>query len=289
MARLISKISFMTYKTSKGSVVNMGNARYIGQKTAIKLMAAMVLLAGLSGSGCSTVSKSMRSAISRADKQYDSSNYLVAEGILNRALVAEPNSPAAGEAYYIRGLCHLKQGSIDQGKADLQLALKRAKRKDLKINTLTCLGTIAYERGDWQGACQYWQQVANKLPKVAPNHWVLYRLGIALQKVGKWDEARKYFGKIIHEYGGTDVARKANGRLKYEYFSVQAGAFAQSRRAGVLASKLRNAGFKARIAGKYSSGKRLSIVSVGRYPNYNLAASMLRRVRHVVPDAAIMP
>jgi len=151
----------------------------------------LYLALALAPAGCARVSTQMQRSILEGQRQYNSGNYMAAQRLLSRALAAEGDSPAAAEAYYIRGLCYLKQGNTARAKADLLKALEKANRKDLEADVLICLGAIAYEKGDWGGACKYWIRAEDQLPNVAPNDTLLYRLAVALQRQGRWDEARK--------------------------------------------------------------------------------------------------
>lgn len=248
---------------------------------------ALLVTAGLAG--CQQVNPQLAEGIRKGERQYVRGNYVAAERVLSGALEHDPNSAAAAEAYYIRGLTRLKRSQMRLAEQDLTVALDLAGREDLRTNCRVCLGSISYERGQWWRAYDQYRHVADKLADVGPNDWVLYRLGDAAQKIGKWDEAKKYLARVIREFPKSQAAASAQRRLKYDYFTIQAGVFSKRAGANSRVVLLQNAKLPARKETRYSGNGNLQAVCVGKYETFISASRTLTRVKKLVPDARIVP
>jgi len=239
--------------------------------------------------GCQRVNSRLAEGIRRGQRQYAAGNFVGAERVLSSAIAVQPSSPAAAEAYYIRGLTRLKQGQVQGAEADFICAVELAERDDLETNCRICLGSIAHDRGDWRGAYEQYDKVADRLPSVSPNDWILYRLGDSAQKIGKWSKARKYFGTVIREFPNSQAATLAKRKLKFSYFTIQAGAFSRAANARARVALLEKANLPARRETRNRNGKPLQIVYVGKYGDFASAAGALERVKTIVSDARIVP
>lgn len=236
-------------------------------------------------SGCRQIDAKLADNIRRGDRHYREGNLIGAEQVLTAALQMDSTGPAAAEAYYLRGLTRLKRRQTRQAEADFLCAVALAKRKDLKADCHVCLGSIAYGRGNFEGAYEHYRASAKHLPPVSPSDRVLYRLGESAQRLGKWREGRKYLGKVIRDFPHSETARLARKRVGYDFFTIQAGAF--RKRAGVRSrlADLRRAG----LAARSTANSDLQIVYVGKYSDFELARASLDKVKQVVPDARIVP
>ena len=223
------------------------------------------------------------------DRNYRQGNWIGADEALTAAIRAEPYSPATAEAYYIRGLTRLKRGDMRAAETDFTSAAKLADREDLKANAQVCLGSIAYERESFAQAYNYYRSAVSNLPRVSPNDWVLYKLGISAQKVGEWDAAKRYLGRLIREYPGGETAQRARERLDWDYFTIQAGAFTNRDNALSRVEQLRRASLPAYREVRENGGKPVQVVYVGRYKDFKSAAESLDKVKRVVSDAQIIP
>ncbi len=253
------------------------------------LLAFVIFVTIFSLVGCNQPNKKLVEGIKKGQQLYSEGNYVGAERELGTVISAYPSKPACAEAYYLRGLVRIKQNQTILAEQDFKRALELAKRDDLKTNAHICLGSIYFERKLWDNAYHHYKQACNNLPKVSPNEWVLYRLGLAAQKTGRWREARKYFARLIREYPESQAARLARARIGYNYFTIQAGAFSKVSGAKKRSSELEAHGFDTRIETHINNGSKLYVVFVGRYKNYYQATGTLNKVKKFVSDARIIP
>ncbi|NLE29760.1 MAG: tetratricopeptide repeat protein [Phycisphaerae bacterium] len=253
----------------------------------IRFYIIIVFLLGLNG--CSLVNPDLAEGIREGQKQYARKNYLGAERLLTAAISKDPRSPAVAEAYYIRGLARLKLYRMNIAQQDFKRALALATRDDLKANVHVCLASIAFEQEDWDTAYKYYKAAEVNLPILSPSDWILFRLASSAQRSGRWEEGKKYFGRILREYPNSEVAKSAKRYMNCQYFTIQTGAFSNASGAQAQMSELRQAGLPARSEIINVNGKTLKRVSVGRYNYYSQASKGLAKVQKVVPNARIVP
>jgi len=240
--------------------------------------------------GCQSNEAKLADSIAEGNRLYQQDNYLGAERVLTAAISANPQDPIVAEAYYIRGLIRSKEATqVRLAEQDFLAAMRLTKRKDLKTNCETCIASIAYEKAEWTRAYQYYSMAAPDLPIVSPSDWVLYRLGVTAQKVGKWDEARKAFARLIRDFSQSDAAKLARKRISYDYFTIQAGVFTKPAGATERLKKLQQAALPAKIEQQTRDNGRCQVVCVGAYSDYDSALNALAKVKSVVDDAQIVP
>ena len=252
-------------------------------------MAIVAVFLGLI-SGCSNVTPKLAEGIREGQKQYARSNYIGAERILTGAISTDPDSPATAEAYYIRGLARLKLMRPSVAKQDFQRALKRSEREDLRANAHVCLGSIAYDEGDWDAAYEHYRAAEKNLTFLSPSDWVLFRLASSAQRSGRWDDGRKYYARILREFPESETVRGARRNLNHSYFTIQVGAFSNAYGAYARVKDLQRAGLTAKVYTVLNNeGRSLKGVFIGRYNDYYQAVKGLAKVKRVVPEARIVP
>jgi len=250
----------------------------------------LVLLVGLAG--CVQLPPEGRRRLIEADRQYEQGHYRTARDALSGLIQAYPDRAEIAEAYYVRGLCHLKLNRRTAAREDFEQALRRSNRQDLTARVHACLGSLAYEQGDFAQAIDHYQQAIPDLPDKPPLDEVLYRLGVSLQRVGRWDDARAAFSKLFWKFPGSRIEPDARRRFRwpYEYFVIQCGAFERLRGAEDLMRQLSQKGLRHtqwRLETRRS--KVIYVVQVGRYKDYAAAKADLPTVRRIVSDAFIAP
>ena len=181
----------------------------------IRFYIIIVFLLGLNG--CSLVNPDLAEGIREGQKQYARKNYLGAERLLTAAISKDPRSPAVVEAYYIRGLARLKLYRMNIAQQDFKRALALATRDDLKANVHVCLASIAFEQEDWDTAYKYYKAAEVNLPILSPSDWILFRLASSAQRSGRWEEGKKYFGRILREYPNSEVAKSAKRYMNWNF------------------------------------------------------------------------
>ena len=105
----------------------------------------------------------------------------VAEGMLKKALVAEPGS---GEARFRLGREFIRQGRLDEAAGEFEAALAGYRDPDTWFN----LGWIALKQGRFAAAETWFREGLRRYPRYKARPWA--DLAAALQGQGRRDEAR---------------------------------------------------------------------------------------------------
>lgn len=253
---------------------------------------ALVLLAGSVGlAGCGGISAQGKDRIKAARDRYDRGEFAGAVTELDPVLKEFPRAPESAEAYYLRGLAHMRQNSRGSAKSDLTKCIELSQRPDLTARARATLGEIAYDEEDFQTAIRLFDLSLRDMREEPPADEIRYRLAVSLQREARWDEAREQFAVLMHRYKGgrhpEDVRRRFSWPAKS--FAIQCGAFQQEASAMALVKRLKDAGLSAREAFEGRGGVPVHIVYEGQYSSYAEARGALPKVRRHVPDGQIVP
>ena len=261
-------------------------------------LAAIVLLAGCPA----TVGPEGRKQLLDSQAAYQRGDDAGAIETSSAFIKQYPTTEEAGEAYYVRGMARIRPNqraagkpAIDSsallaGKQDFQAALGLTKRKDLLCGANLALGNLAYDDGDMRSAEQHYKAVLdNTAAGAAPADQALYRLGCALQRVGRWREADHYFARLSQLFDKTELSRRAELRMNATRWSVQAGAFVTKEAAEDMQRKLAAAGLQPRVDLEKRGEQIMHLVRVGNFPTFDPAQAELPRVQALVKDAFVTP
>ena len=254
----------------------------------------ILLLPGIFAVGCMQPLDSQGRAILVAGRQqYGESNYVQSSNTLSQFLEKYNRTQESGEAWYLRGLCYREIGTSNEAaaQADLKNAAARGADAGLRALSRVALGHMCYEKTtpDLAGAIEHYEKSLKGLKNEPPKDVVLYRLGTALQKQGKWSQADRYFSQCFDTFGNSTFAPYARKQFGSKMFRIQVTALSDLRNAQKKVQELRGAGWKADwTAMQKEDGKMLYQVRVGKYPNYGEAQKALAGIVKKEPEAEIV-
>jgi len=75
------------------------------------------------------------------------------------------------------------------------------------------VGYFYLRKGSTAAALSRFIQVEQRFPDYGGRDKLYYYQGIALERLGRVDEARGYFGKVVEEFPQSEYAKRARGRL----------------------------------------------------------------------------
>lgn len=250
-----------------------------------------VLLLALLSSGCSGLPADAVKKIQEANRLYETGRFSEAQRLLDQVTTSNPQTRGVAEAYYIRGLCRLKQSQTEPARSDFQRALGTSDRADLTGRINAQLGHLCYLGEDYAQAVQYYERAVKELPNQPPTDEVYYRYGDSLQRIGQWQKARTILPKVWQLFPHSRLEPYARRKFSWphDHFSIQCGAFRSATRAQELARQLRSQQVNAAVDVNASGDTPMHTVYVGAYPNYADAARELSRVRGYAAEAIIVP
>jgi tetratricopeptide (TPR) repeat protein len=209
-------------------------------------------------------------------------------------VVASGVSADAAEAHYLRGQAIEQRPKADpaaaaadlaEARRDYIAALGEKPSPALQARLHGQLGNVAYFQEDYAVALQQWTIAYQQLDNPGWKQWVLYRMGICQQRLGRFADADRTFEIVQGEYPGTEVASRARARQGVHGFYVQVGAFTDAADAQKAAYTIGTVGSIPLEADQHG----LKVVRTSGVPSYAQAAALKNRLIGQYPDARIMP
>jgi len=242
--------------------------------------------------GCTTgLTAQQRQWLTEGHAAYERKQYRVAVERLTRFLTQVEGKPEVASALYIRGQSYALTGLRRQAYSDLQAAVQSGGDADVVWRAQVVLGTLYFEDGRWDAAAANLRAALARMPTGPPMDKLLWRLGLSLERSGRWEEAREAFAQIPRRVPGSQLVGGAERRLQLnaEHFAVQCGVFVERGNAEALRSSLAKSGFPASVRREPRPEGSRYVVLVGKYTAYEEAVRQLGAVRRQVPQAVLWP
>jgi len=242
---------------------------------ALPLAAALILAAGC---GFPAVHED-RAAFSDGYAAFEAGKWQRAVDSFDAYLGTAPES-ARGE---------VRLRNREAARTDFQQAVDAKPPQPVAAYAEIALGNLYYEEGNDQRAVECYAEAIKTPPKDMPLDQVLLRLGVSLQRTGRWAAADRYFGHLVDRYPGTPAAVEAARRIHATAFTVQTGAFSSMITAQEELNRLRARGFDGRLTKTLRGSQQLYAVQVGRFAAYPAAAATARQLVLAGFQAMIVP
>ena len=253
--------------------------------------ALIVILAVALLAGCASPSqRDGRAAFDDGFAAFNTGHWQAAYDGFTRYLRSNPDATSRGEVYYYRGeaLVHLRRR--DEAMNDFQQALAAKPGQPILDFVRVAIGNAYYEEGRDAKALEWYDQALRDRVPELPMEQLSLRAGVSLQRVGRWQDADKYFQHVIDNFPATAAALEASRRLHATAFAVQTGAFSTSAAAQQELARLRQKGFSdARIVPASRPGQTLQAVQVGRARTYAEAQVLAHRLVNAGFSILIVP
>ena len=243
--------------------------------------------------GCArAASKQGRAQLVLARSQYEGGKYVPAVRMLSNFIRDERGSKELGQAYYLRGLCYQEMGSGRELEAsgDFEAAIKKSRGEAVAGLAHVALGHIYFEKHpDKQDkAIEQYTAALGKLGEVKPKDVVLYRLGVAQQKLGQWSEADLHLSRCLDGFAESKYASYARGRFGSRRWRLQYGAFGNLGGAKRMVRELGRSGVEAEWLPRRKDGRLLYAVQSGEYNTYAEAEAAWELIRGQQGQAEIV-
>lgn len=259
----------------------------------LQLPAVAFLLAtvALFATGCAETSNRQVEILYAAQRAYDAGDYAGSVRQTTDFVATPASRKDLCRAYYVRGVANARLGKRSSAYADLQQVTSLNADDDAVWRAHMQLGVMYFEDDRYPVAVQAFEQALKLMPKHAAMDWVLYRYGQALERVGRWSDARPQFQRVVAEFpsGSVTVNAKRRVALAADHFSIQCGSYSQKANAANAAADLGRAGFSAGVYLEKRSTGDMWVVRIGNYRTYAEAQSALAKVRQRTSDAVIWP
>jgi tetratricopeptide (TPR) repeat protein len=210
--------------------------------------------------------------------------------------------PGTAEALYLQGRVYEQRaqaadaaGRMPEARVELQnarnmyeRALKIRPEAEPKAEGLLHAGlaNVAYFQEDYLTAMREWASAYPNLVQPEARAWVLYRIGLSQQRLGRFPEADRSFADVRRQYPKSAPAERASTHQGAKAFYVQVGSYSDSRNADAAIGSLRSQGFAAEKSIE-PSGRQA--IRVGPAFNYEQAKALRARLEAAYPGAVIEP
>ncbi len=210
-------------------------------------------------------------------------------------LIRTPAGPGSAEALYLRGraLSERPAGSPMESQSNLtgarqayNDALRLHPPQPLEAYIRTSLANAAYFQDDFAVAAEQWAIAYDQLQPEDLRAWVLYKLGRAQQRMGRFESADRTFTQVRQAFAGTQQDGLAKEAAGARQFVVQLATFSSEAGARRAADAVRKMGVAAMIEG---NANRQSVLRVGPVGTYEQAKGLAARFAGDYPDAIIIP
>lgn len=269
----------------------MRNARWIW-------LAAAFLIAGCAAN---TQTTENRKTLQTGYQALEAGDY---DGAMAQSEQFLRDNPTAGkgtpEALYLQGrvLEHRAEaadtaGHEPEARANLQDARSTYEhalelKPSPKLAALLHAGVAntAYFQEDYFTAMREWSAALPGLQQPDAKAWVLYRLGLSQQRLGRFDEADRTFAQVRTQFPRSEPAQRAAAHEGAKAFYVAIGSWADAKGADAVLNALHAQGFSATESAQ-PNGRRA--IRVGPANNYEQAKALRARLLGAYPAAAIEP
>lgn len=251
----------------------------------------IALAATLGLASCADDGGDLDVQLQRAERDYQAGRQAEAIQSLNRIVEKSQSNAQRARALYVRGLARATSGDRRGAYLDLEKAASLAGKSDVGWKAQGVLGVMQFEDQRWTAAAGSLSTAIDSMPTGPPMDAYLFRLGLCLERTGRWREALTRYDRIVRQFPGSRYAELASRRLQLQaaHFAVQCGVFDRASSAQAQVAQLRREGFDAYTRQEQRSGRTAHVVLVGRFGSYEQALETLRRVKGYVPDAVLWP
>ena len=251
---------------------------------------SVLLLAILASalSACAIPTDKDKADLANGFTQYTQRQFSPAGAIASNYIQKFPNDEHIDEAYYLRGLARQGTGDKVGATQDLTAAIAKTKRLDLKSKANRALGDLAFDAQRWDDAIAFYQASIKDVPEPIDS-FAYARLGASLQALGKWDEARSYFLKVIETNADPALTQRAIVRKNARSFELQFGAYQDAANARTLAAQLKTEAIVAIPTSELRDGKLWYLVRSGAFHTYAEADLARKRYLPKHPLIIIVP
>lgn len=242
--------------------------------------------AGLMAASCATTDpKSLQAGFDKYAAQKPEEAEVVADTYIRTS----PNAGDIDQAYYLRGISRMTRGNRAAAAKDLQTAIGKTTRADLRSKAYRALGDIAFDQQQWADALKNYQLgLDNSTLAPAAATYLNYRIGVALQSQGLWRDGEPWFAKVVAANNDAALGDRAVRRMHATGFALQYGAYPDRTSALAVQSQLKAAGITVVVNTELRADNKLwFLVQSGNYAVWSEAAAARGKVPAKYPTQIV--
>ncbi|HTL30408.1 MAG TPA: SPOR domain-containing protein [Tepidisphaeraceae bacterium] len=259
------------------------------------LHASGLLVALFTMVGC--VDQASRQTLQSGYAALDARQYDQAISSADQFLTKSPQGQGSADALYLKGRALEERATASsdpaKAKADLQSArttyisaLQQKPPRTLDGRIRAGIANVAYWQDDYQTAAQQWSAAYNNIDDPAAKSFILYRVGLAQQRMGDFAAADQTFASVEQQFPNTEGATRAKERQGARAYTVQLATYANAATADANIAQLRKEGLNPT---RTADTQGRVIVSITPVANYQQAMQLKNRLAARYPNALVVP
>lgn len=262
-------------------------------------MALILVLLAAAGCGSDPQAQSGSSSSSgEGFRALERRQFAQAMAAADAQLRQDPHGPTTAETLYLKGRAFEQEAELaphDAATAARLLqsartayvqALQQNPSRDLAAYVRTSLANVAYWQEDYQTAASQWSAAYDQVESPEVRSWILYRIGLSYQRLGRFNEADRAFALVQQQYPGTLPAQRAHEKQGARAFYLQVATLSSAENANRIFSQLRQEGT---AADRRTDSKGRHVILAGPVPTYEQARALKQRYAAEYPDALVIP
>ncbi len=239
-------------------------------------------------SGCAAPSPTTQS-LQSGYQAYQQGQYFAAENTARAFIASDTTGQNLAEAYYLAAISEEHQDELALARRDYRAAIGHSQRRDLQGKSYKALGDISYIQARFNHAAADYKMSLSVDPSVPPDQRMLYRLGVALENTGQWNDARRYLDQLMATYPNSQFSKNALQRLTMNHFALQFGAWNNAAAAWRQVAGLKSRGVGAIVVPHNIGGRTLFLVQGGAYSTYSAAMAARVAAAAQAPQVIVVP
>jgi Tfp pilus assembly protein PilF len=191
-----------------------------------------------------------------------------------------PQGPLNQDACLFLADCEFELGNEAEARKLREQVAKEATSSEVRVRALSGLGMQELVRENFQAAAQDFDEAAKLEPDPRSRALLMVRRGIALQRAGRFGEARELYRQATALAPDSRAERMAKAQLLFpDHFFVQAGAYSEEANAERQRQTLVEKGFPAEVGQVETARGKLFLVRVGRFGDRATAKALAQKLR----------
>ena len=198
-----------------------------------------------------------------------------------------------GRVYEHRATTEESQGRQGEAKMDLQTARSTYVKalslpSEPRVTALIHAGVAntAYFQDDYATAMNEWAVAYPQIQQQEAQAWILYRIGVCQQRLGRFDQADRSFAQVRQQFPDSEPVKRAISHQGVRAFYVRVGAYSDAANADKTVASLQSQGFR---SSKLVPQPNRQEVVVGPAYTYADAKALKGKLVGAYPGAVIEP
>ena len=210
----------------------------------------------------------------------DKKDFAAARSTFRQLLDRYPQGPLNLDARLFLADCEFELGNDAEARKLREQVAKEATSSEIRVRALSGLGLQELIRENFPAAERDFGEAAKLEPDPRSRALLIARRGIALQRAGRFAEARDLYRQAAALGPGSRGDRMAKAQMVFpDYFYVQAGAYGEEANAERQRKALAEKGFQAEVTPVDTVRGKLFLVRVGRFGDRASAKALAQKLR----------